>query len=139
MALIQNLKFLQLCYLSWQVLTIKSLYLCKVKRYGHQIFKISSSQWIKTIAEIWKNLKFLTWHPLADLPWNDPLVEFGLQIYQNLIWLDKNVFHWRVKTGIRDDFIMCYVLWGPWIIKMVNCFFPLMVSTCHSWELFITH
>ena len=57
---------------------------------------------------------------------------------RKFIWLDKNVFYWRIKAGLKDDFIMCYFLWGPWIVKIVNCFCPLVLSTCHNWELLIT-
>ena len=57
---------------------------------------------------------------------------------RKLIWLDKNIFHWIVKTGLTDDLIMYYSLWGPWIVKIVSCFCPLVLSICHSGELFIT-
>ena len=31
-----------------------------------------SSQWVVSMVEIWRNLKFLAWHPLNDLPRNNP-------------------------------------------------------------------
>ena len=43
-----------------------------------QIFRIISSEWVLSMVEIWRNVnfltKFLTWHPLDHLPWNDPIV-----------------------------------------------------------------
>ena len=57
---------------------------------------------------------------------------------RKLIWLDKNIFHWRVETGFTNDFIMFKYLQGPWIAKFVNCFGPLVISTCHNWEILIT-
>ena len=36
-------------------------------------------------------------------------------------------------TLCLDDLIMYYFLWGPYIVKTVNC--PLVLSTCHNWEL----
>ena len=32
-----------------------------------------SSQWVVSMVEIWRNLKFLTWHPLNDLPRNEKI------------------------------------------------------------------
>ena len=53
------------------------------------------------------------------------------------IWLDKNIFHWRVKTDLKNDFIMYYFLQGPLIVKIASCFCPLVLSTCHNRELII--
>ena len=33
----------------------------------------------------------------------------------------KIIFHWRLKTGLKDGFIMYYSLWGPSFVKIVNC------------------
>ena len=38
-----------------------------------------------------------------------------------------------LKTGFY------YFLRGPWIFKTVNCFCPLVLSTCHNWELLISN
>ena len=54
-----------------------------------------------------------------------------------LICLDKNIFHWRVVTGLKYGFIMYYFQQEPWIVKIVNCFCPLVLSTCHNCELLI--
>ena len=62
----------------------------------------------------------------------------GNHFRTKLIWLDKNIFHWRVEIDLNDDFIMYYFLEGPWIVKIVNCFCPLVLSTCHNWELLIS-
>ena len=51
--------------------------------------------------------------------------------------MDENIFHWRVKTGLTSNFIMYYFLQGTWIMKNVNCFCPMVLSTCHNWELLI--
>ena len=67
------------------------------------------------------------------------LFKFGSQTCKKLIFLDKNIFHWRVKTGLKDNFIIYYFLRQPRIVKIVNCFGPLGLSTCHNWELFIAH
>ena len=56
-------------------------------------------------------------------------------IVGKLIWLDKNIPHWRVETGPKDDFIMYYFLRGPWIVKTVNCFCSLVPSTCRNYLL----
>ena len=57
--------------------------------------------------------------------------------YRKLIGLDKKMFHWRVETGLKNDFIKYFFLWGPWIVKIVNCFCTLVLSTCLNWELLI--
>ena len=57
---------------------------------------------------------------------------------RRLVWLDKNIFHWRFETGLENDFIMNYLLQGLWIVKIVSCFCPVLMSTCHKWELLIT-
>ena len=56
-----------------------------------------------------------------------------------LIWLDKNILHWGVETGLMDCFFMYYFLRGTWIVKIVKYFNPLVLSTCHNWDLLITH
>ena len=33
----------------------------------------------------------------------------------------KIIFHWRLKTGLKDGFIMYYFLRGPSFLKIVNC------------------
>ena len=53
------------------------------------------------------------------------------------IWLDKNILNWRVKTDLRNNFIVYYFPRGPWIVKIINCFCPLVLSTCHNGELLI--
>ena len=50
---------------------------------------------------------------------------------------DKKMFHWRVEIGLKNDFIKYFFLRGPWIVKIVNCFCPLVLSTCLNWELLI--
>ena len=54
-----------------------------------------------------------------------------------LTWLDKNIFHWIVVTGLKDEFIMYYFLMGPWIVKIVSCFCPMVLSGGHNGEIFI--
>lgn len=67
--------------------------------------------------------------------------KFDSNIYKKIIWLDKNIFHWRDEAGLQDNFIMyySYFLQGPWILKNFNSFSPLVLSTYHSWELLISH
>ena len=55
-----------------------------------------------------------------------------------LIWLDKNIFHWRVERGLQNDFIMFYFLLGLQILKIFNLFCPLVLSACRNWKLLIT-
>ena len=57
--------------------------------------------------------------------------------FGKLTWLDKNIFHWIVKTSLKDDFVIYYFLWGPWIVTIVSCFCPLVLSTCCNGELLI--
>ena len=52
------------------------------------------------MAEIWKNLKFLTWHPLGDLPWNDALDDISKQRYKVKIMYD---FYQIRKEDISGD------------------------------------
>ena len=52
-----------------------------------------------------------------------------------LTWLNKNIFHSIVETGLKNDFIMYYFQCGPWIVKTVSCFCPLVLPTCHNGEL----
>ena len=58
---------------------------------------------------------------------------------RKLIWMDKNIFQWRMETSLKDYFIMYYFLEGSWIMNIVNCFCQPVLSTCHNWELFIAH
>ena len=135
MTLIQNLKFLQFCYLSWQVLVSKSLLLCKEKSYGHQIFEIFSSQWVITIVEIWKNSKFLSWHSLSDLPWNYPKGKFAFSngpkdlpinspdctilnswVYNNLNWL-MNYLQKVYTIFISNNCALFHLWWLENLLK----------------------
>ena len=54
-----------------------------------------------------------------------------------LKWLDKNIFHWIVETGLKGDFIMCHFLKEPWILKIVSCFCPPVLSTYHNGVLLV--
>ena len=57
----------------------------------------------------------------------------------------SKIMHAPIKVGIhmyvtyancqgllKDDFIMYYFLQGPQIVKIINCFFPLVLSTRHN-------
>ena len=59
-------------------------------------------------------------------------IKFGSHIYTKLIWLDKNIFHQGVETGLKDDFIKYYFLRRPWIVKIAICSCQLVLSTCHN-------
>ena len=48
------------------------------------------------------------------------LIKIGSHIKGKLIWLNKNISHWRVETGLKDGFIMYYFLWEPSVAKIVN-------------------
>ena len=54
-----------------------------------------------------------------------------------LTWLGMNIFNWIVETDLKDDFVMCYFLWGSWIVKIVSCFCPMVLWTYHNRELLI--
>ena len=42
-----------------------------------------------------------------------------------LTWLDKNIFHWSVETGIK------------YFTTIINYYCPLVLSAGHNWELLI--
>ena len=56
---------------------------------------------------------------------------------RKLTWLDKNIFHRKLETYLKNDFIMYYFLRGPWIESIVSSFCPLALSTCRNGELLI--
>ena len=59
-----------------------------------------------------------------------------LRIHKNL-WICQFVRQFFFFFALcLDGFIMYYFLWGPWIVKTDNC--PLLLSTCHNWELLFT-
>ena len=61
-----------------------------------------------------------------------------INIVHTVIWLDKNIFHWGVETGLNGGFIMYYFLREQWILKIVSSC-PLVLSTCYNWEILVAH
>ena len=91
-------------------------------------------------SKLWTDFYPLRKYSISGEMW--PILNFcGKHFWpiRKLIWLDRNIFHWRVKTDLKDYFIMYYFLGGPWIVKIINSFCSLVLSTCHNWEILVAH
>ena len=75
--------------------------------YTYTAFKVSGFSILNELVEFsmvesWSNLKFLTWHQLDDLPWNDPHIKY-------FTILKKNITHMWRRWGTPQNFFSALI------------------------------